>query len=280
MYTYPNVPRCHYIKINGTRCGSPGQRNQKLCYFHQRWHEQHIPMGMSHTHSLELPVLEDANSIQMAITPVMRLDLSQIITLKEAGILFYGLQIAASNLKRTNFNVSNEKQVVIDPATLDQTGVGVDAWTPADFPDPIQPAPEAESEARFTPDPAQPVYDFDHNPTPPPKPTIIPDLKAQAEDAHVERACPELAEGSSAVRSSEARLTCAVPRSDIHPRKSAAKKFRAAPTTPTAGPLRQAQGRLSTTPMAPLRRPSSPIAMTYRGPTRSLFGTTGCDASH
>ncbi len=82
MYTYPNVPRCHHIKVKGTRCGSPALRNHKLCFFHQRWHEQRIPMGMSQKHSLELPVLEDANSIQMAITQVMRLVLSQTIGLR------------------------------------------------------------------------------------------------------------------------------------------------------------------------------------------------------
>ena len=100
MFTYPNVPRCHHINVNGTRCGSPALRDHKLCFFHQRWREQRIPMGMSRKHSLELPVLEDANSIQMTITQVMRLVLSQTITLKEAGILFYGLQIAAANLRQ------------------------------------------------------------------------------------------------------------------------------------------------------------------------------------
>ncbi len=84
MYTYPNVPRCHHIKVKGTRCGSPALRNHKLCFFHQRWHEQRIRIRAypDEWSALELPVLEDANSIQMAITQVMRLVLSQTIGLR------------------------------------------------------------------------------------------------------------------------------------------------------------------------------------------------------
>jgi hypothetical protein len=188
MYTYPNVPRCHYIKTNGTRCGSPALRDQKFCYFHQRWQQQrinlrHYPGEESY---LELPVLEDADSIQMALTQVMRLVLSQKINPKEAGLLLYALQIASANLKRTEFQPRDEKNVVIDPALLAQAGVGVDSWKPADFPNPLPVDPATNAPSAFTPDPAEPVYVANRKIEPPPQPAVIPELKAQAEDLNWE----------------------------------------------------------------------------------------------
>jgi hypothetical protein len=50
-------------------------------------------------HHLQLPTLEDANSIQMALMQVMEALLRDQIDNKLAGLLLYGLQIASSNLQ-------------------------------------------------------------------------------------------------------------------------------------------------------------------------------------
>ena len=196
MYTYPNVPRCQHIKTNGTRCGSPALRHQTLCFFHQRWQQQRISIPRhypGYETSIELPVLEDANSIQMALTQVMRLILLQKVSTKEAGLLLYALQIASANLKRTQFEPHDERNVVIDPAALATAGVGVNSWKPADFPNPL-PA-DLTPEATFTPDPSQPVFYDGQKPAPTPDGTLIPELKAEAEDLAWEgtplKACPE-----------------------------------------------------------------------------------------
>ena len=155
---YPNVPRCQHIKINGTRCGSPALRSHNLCFFHQRWHQQRIVMPFNYPDletSIELPVLEDANSVQMAITQVMRLILMAKISDKQAGKLLYALQIASNNLQHTRFE-DTECHVVIDPATLARAGVGIDSWKPADFPTPLPAQPK--NDATFTPDPSEPVF--------------------------------------------------------------------------------------------------------------------------
>jgi hypothetical protein len=184
MYTYANVPRCHYIKVNGTRCGSPALRNQSLCYFHQRWHEQRINLRTypNEESFVQLPVLEDANSIQMALTQVMRMILSQKINHQEGRLLLYALQIASSNLRHTNFDIISQEHVVIDPARLAKAGVGVDSWKPADFPNPLPADPAPDAASAFTPDPAQPVYVTDKKIQPPPHPAVIAEVKAQAED--------------------------------------------------------------------------------------------------
>jgi hypothetical protein len=51
-------------------------------------------------HYLQLPTLEDANSIQMAVMQVMEALLRDQIDNKLAGLLLYGLQIASSNLQQ------------------------------------------------------------------------------------------------------------------------------------------------------------------------------------
>src|SRR5215471_18707772 len=98
------VPRCHHIKTNGTQCNSPALRNERLCYFHNKWRPEFLwlnqPKNHQNTGSIILPVLEDASSIQSAIGQVMSLVLQDVIDSKKAGLLLYALQTATSNLGR------------------------------------------------------------------------------------------------------------------------------------------------------------------------------------
>jgi hypothetical protein len=66
---------------------------------------------------LLLPILEDANSIQVALMKVMRLLLANAIPYKTASLLLYALQTASSNLARINFAPPSE-QVVTAPFTV------------------------------------------------------------------------------------------------------------------------------------------------------------------
>jgi hypothetical protein len=94
---------CKHVKANGEFCGSPALRGREYCYFHltvlgRRLRTQkHIMKGENHY--LQLPTLEDANSIQMALMQVMEALLRDQIDNKVAGLLLYGLQIASSNLQ-------------------------------------------------------------------------------------------------------------------------------------------------------------------------------------
>jgi hypothetical protein len=94
---------CKHVKANGEFCGSPALRGREYCYFHltvlgRRLRTQkHIMKGENHY--LQLPTLEDANSIQMALMQVMEALLRDQIDTKVAGLLLYGLQIASSNLQ-------------------------------------------------------------------------------------------------------------------------------------------------------------------------------------
>jgi hypothetical protein len=56
---------------------------------------------------LELPDIEDISSIQLAISRIVQAIAANTLDLKRAGILLYGLQIAAQNQPKTTPNVYN-----------------------------------------------------------------------------------------------------------------------------------------------------------------------------
>ena len=138
MPLYPHIiPRCQHIKVNGTQCGSPALRRNRLCYFHKSWQQSRIVLNANRARRapavFDLPLLEDANSIQVALMQVMRLILSGQIDAKNAGLLLYALQTASTNLARTNFEPTIKTRVVIDPRTVDQTPLGEDPWRREDY---------------------------------------------------------------------------------------------------------------------------------------------------
>ena len=127
----PSIARCQHVKVNGIQCGSPALKNRKQCHFHQKWQQGRIQLNAnrarSSRRSFDLPLLEDANSIQVALMQGMRLLLTNQIDHKTAALLFYALQTASSNLRRTNFE-PHPTQVVIDQRRLGDTSLGDDAW--------------------------------------------------------------------------------------------------------------------------------------------------------
>jgi hypothetical protein len=109
------APRCAHIKVDGLRCGSPRMKTGALCYTHQRIAESRLP-AQPQTPRLPSMMMEDANSIQVALMEVTRAMLAGQITEKAAGKLLYSLQIAASNLKRLTFHESPQQMAVDAPA--------------------------------------------------------------------------------------------------------------------------------------------------------------------
>ena len=134
MSSYPN--RCQHIKINGTQCGSPALRRNKFCFFHKKWHEQRIRINTRQSNrarSIDLPVLEDANSIQVALMQIMRMTMAGELDTKKAGLLLYALQTASFNLRHTNFEPFMHS-VVLDPRDAAQSLLGdAQAWCDEDF---------------------------------------------------------------------------------------------------------------------------------------------------
>jgi len=82
--------RCEHVRMNGEQCGQPALRGKATCRFH----------GEAMSADMEMPVPEDAASVQLGLVHVMRALLQRRYDLRECTALLYMLQIAASNLRR------------------------------------------------------------------------------------------------------------------------------------------------------------------------------------
>ena len=129
---------CRHIKTNGERCGSPALRNHAFCYFHRNLTARHpkpapdpIPT-IIHPHdptrelqvvaepTLNLPPLEDRESIQLAASMIIGALARNAIDTRRATTLLYGLQVASANAVRLNHQPSLD-YLVTEPA-LTPTG--------------------------------------------------------------------------------------------------------------------------------------------------------------
>jgi hypothetical protein len=134
MSSYPD--RCQHLKINGTQCGSPALRRNRFCFFHKRFQDERIRLAADRKRrglaTFVLPVLEDANSIQMALMQVMRLLVSHDIDHKTASLLLYALQTASSNLRLTRFEALKH-DTILDPRDAAATPLDSKLWEDDDF---------------------------------------------------------------------------------------------------------------------------------------------------
>jgi hypothetical protein len=110
--------QCEHIKTNGEFCGSPALRGRNYCYFHLTYIGRRLRAERLHARAmaaaadprvvpLELPPLEDANSVQMAVMQVIDAILHNRLDNKRAGLVLYALQTASSNLARTDLSQQN-----------------------------------------------------------------------------------------------------------------------------------------------------------------------------
>jgi hypothetical protein len=63
---------------DGAQCGSPAVRHHRFCYHHKRQRDQRLELDADRARSdrnapYNLPILEDANAIQLSLTQIMRL---------------------------------------------------------------------------------------------------------------------------------------------------------------------------------------------------------------
>jgi hypothetical protein len=97
------IRHCEHVKTNGHFCGSPAMRGRNYCYFHlnvagHRLRAEKFAAG-GESYFPELPLLEDAASIQIALMQVNEWLLRGMIDYRRAGLLLYSLQTASCNLR-------------------------------------------------------------------------------------------------------------------------------------------------------------------------------------
>jgi hypothetical protein len=147
-----NVNRCRHVKVNGTQCGSPALRRRRLCFFHVRCQEQTARIAGCQFGQARfmVPLLEDANAVQLALMQVMQLLGSGQMEHRTAGLMLYALQTASVNLRNTNFEPVDVTEVVIDRGTVDATCIGGQQWDEDDFEDEVTDSEdEVEEEAEI-----------------------------------------------------------------------------------------------------------------------------------
>jgi hypothetical protein len=113
-------------------------RRHRFCYFHKRFQDERIQLSADRARrgvaTFELPILEDANSIQIALMQVMRLLVSGQLDHKTASLLLYALQTASSNLRMTRFS-PRTNDVILDVRDVAETRLDSQIWHDDDFED-------------------------------------------------------------------------------------------------------------------------------------------------
>jgi len=111
-----SVKFCQHVKVDGTLCQVPPLRGRHHCHFHLDSLGRRIRMARAQArrekYHLVLPVLEDLNSVQVARQQVMDALNAGLIETKHAGLLLYGLQGMASDLR----SAAPPRLGVYDPA--------------------------------------------------------------------------------------------------------------------------------------------------------------------
>ena len=136
----PQYPTCQHVKTKGALCESPTLKGSRFCYFHQRDLErqsnlrQAREVKLSRFHnpaqedalnaeileSLQLPLFEDGNAIQVALSSVARALAGHHISERRAALLLYSLQIAVSNINNVHLRLfSTERIALSDPDPIE-----------------------------------------------------------------------------------------------------------------------------------------------------------------
>jgi hypothetical protein len=98
------APRCEYPRSGGKPCRAPKVRGQKYCCMH-------LAMDAARPTKFSLPALEDANSIQVALTKTAQGLVDGTLDAKVATKLAYVLQVAMSNVGKVSFEPEEAEEV-------------------------------------------------------------------------------------------------------------------------------------------------------------------------
>ncbi len=134
--------------MNGVQCMSPALKWRRLCFFHNRirCEQARNAKDESTQRRFELPLLEDANSVQMALMKVMQMLGSGRLDHKTAGLMLYALQTASCNLRNLSFEPAESTDVVIDRDDIHRTYIGGQQWFEEDFEEEEQAEDQNEEE--------------------------------------------------------------------------------------------------------------------------------------
>jgi hypothetical protein len=139
-------PTCKHTKPNGLFCKSPALNGDDYCYFHRSARERakrqarqarlYLP--------LQIPLLEDRETIQMTLSEVMNALVQDRISSKVAGLLLYGMQAALCNANKIQFEISQAENRAHEFTGDEQTSLDAEIGAEAQV---LKSREEAETEA-------------------------------------------------------------------------------------------------------------------------------------
>jgi hypothetical protein len=97
---------CRHIMPSGRKCHSPAIQDTPFCYFHAGIHRLTAP-DRPMLAPVKIPPLEDSSAVQIALTDVLSALVTRGLDVRRAGLLLYGLQIAARFTAKSSAPLSN-----------------------------------------------------------------------------------------------------------------------------------------------------------------------------
>jgi hypothetical protein len=92
---------CRHVKTNGKRCESPALTGEFWCFFHNRLLTRHRNLhaikSETPTVNIQIPALEDRESIQVALSLIVDAIATGVLAEKRAAILLRAIGIASRN---------------------------------------------------------------------------------------------------------------------------------------------------------------------------------------
>jgi len=99
------APRCQWVRQDGTSCRSPQMKQHIYCFAHRQ-------MAAARELMLMIPVVEDANAIQVGLMRIQKALIEDTISMKKAGLLLYSMQLAMTNVGKTTFGQAKDEEMV------------------------------------------------------------------------------------------------------------------------------------------------------------------------
>ena len=92
---------CRHILTSGHKCKAAALSGQAYCYYHTAAH-RYANIRTTSAGPLLLPSTEDTAGVQLAVNQVLRSFATKQIDHRQAGVYFYGLQIAERLARKSN----------------------------------------------------------------------------------------------------------------------------------------------------------------------------------
>ncbi len=107
------APRCQWVRQDGTACRSPQMKQHIYCFAHKQ-------MAQARELMLMIPVVEDANAIQVGLMRIQKALIEDTISMKKAGLLLYSMQLAMTNVGQTTFGQAKDEEMVRETVDEDE----------------------------------------------------------------------------------------------------------------------------------------------------------------